>query len=65
MIGWLIRILFFIAGSITSLFITRDALNFSIFQMVIAVLIFTVLVIAIAFWPMFYSWYKQKMKKTK
>ncbi|ARG97877.1 hypothetical protein B6N58_09520 [Legionella micdadei] len=65
MLGWLVRVLFVIAGSITSLFVSRDALNFSIFQMVIAVLLFTILVIIIAFWPMFTHWYKQRIRRKK
>ncbi|KTD26020.1 hypothetical protein Lmac_1791 [Legionella maceachernii] len=63
MIGWLVRVLFVIAGSITGLFVSRDALNFSVFQMVIAVLLFTLLVSIAAFWSTLVNWYKQRIKK--
>lgn len=50
MLGWTVRILMVVAGSITSWFVTRDALNFNIIQMVIAVFLFTLAVLMVAFW---------------
>jgi hypothetical protein len=44
------RILFIIAGAITALFVARDALNFTIIQTFVAVLLVTVLVGAGSFW---------------
>ncbi|MGL9618397.1 hypothetical protein QRQ56_10375 [Bradyrhizobium sp. U531] len=38
------RILFVIAGAITALFVARDALNFTIFQTFVAVLLATAIV---------------------
>lgn len=50
MLGWIVRILMVVAGSITSWFVARDALNFNIIQMVVAVLLFTFAVLIVAFW---------------
>jgi len=63
MLGWIIRILLVIAGFITSLFVSRDALNFDVIQMVVGVLLFTFLVIIIAFWPVLKAWFKRIVKK--
>jgi hypothetical protein len=62
MIGWIARALLVLAGFITSLFVTRDALNFNIIQMVVAVSLFTFAVAIAAFWPMLMDWIKRTMK---
>lgn len=46
---WIIRILFAIAAFLTALFVERDALNFSVMQMLVAVMLITTLVGTIAF----------------
>lgn len=48
-LGWIVRILLVVAGSITSWFVAQDALNFNIIQMVVTVILITFLVIIIAF----------------
>lgn len=63
MLGWLVRILFVISGSITSFFVSRNALNFNIFKMVVAVLLFTFIVFVIAFWPSIINFFKNKKKE--
>lgn len=63
MLGWFARLLLIVAGSITSWFIARDALNFDIIRMVIAVLLFTLVVMIAAFWPTLTNWFKSKKKK--
>jgi hypothetical protein len=45
------RILMLLAAPITALFVSRDALNFDVVQMIVAVTMFTALVAALAFWP--------------
>lgn len=62
MIGWLSRILLVVSGFIASLFVARDALNFGLVQMTIAVLLFTLFVAFLAFWPMLKEWIKIIMK---
>lgn len=61
--GWIARIFFVIAGFITSLFVANNALQFPVVQMVIAVLLFTITVAIIAFWPTLVSKVKQLLKK--
>ncbi|AUH73010.1 hypothetical protein CAB17_13860 [Legionella sainthelensi] len=63
--GWIIRILLVAAGSITSWFVARDALNFNIIQMVVAVVLITFLVIIIAFWRDLSNLFKQFITKYK
>ena len=46
------RILFVIAGAITALFVARDALNFTIFQTFVAVLLATAIVGAGSLWSL-------------
>lgn len=60
MIGWIARVLLAISGAIAGLFISREAMNFGIIQMVVAVLLFTAFVAAVAFWPTLMRWFGWK-----
>jgi hypothetical protein len=60
MLDWIVRLLLVVSGSIASWFVARDALNFAIFQMVIAVLLFTSIIIIAAFWSALKNWFKRK-----
>ncbi len=51
MISLIVRILLMVAALITSWFVAQDAVNFTFVQMTVAVLIFTLFVGVIAFWP--------------
>jgi hypothetical protein len=44
MLGWIVRILFVIAAPITALFVARDALNFSLIQTFVTMLLVTSMV---------------------
>ncbi|RXH22155.1 hypothetical protein XH99_34760 [Bradyrhizobium nanningense] len=46
------RILFVLAGAITALFVARDALNFTIIQTFVAVLLVTAIVGAGSLWSL-------------
>lgn len=61
--GWIAGAFLVIAGFITGLFVERDALNFEIIKMVVAVLLFTFLVLLIAFWPMLKKWFMNRKNK--
>ncbi len=61
--GWLSEALLFLANAITSLFVSPDTLNFSIIRMVVAVLLFTLIVIIIAFRKSLKSWVMGIIKK--
>lgn len=65
MLGWIIRIILGLAGLITSLFIAREALNFAIIQMVVGMILFTLTVIIVAFWPTIKDWCKRIVKSRK
>ncbi len=55
----IVRLFLVLAAPITALFVSRDALNFSVIQVMVAVALFVVLVAALAFWP------KRKSGKTE
>lgn len=63
MLGWAIRLLFVVAGFIASFFVARDALNFSMVQVMIVVLLFTTLVGILTFWPAIRDWTRHIFKK--
>ncbi|MGY8631142.1 hypothetical protein RAD15_01430 [Bradyrhizobium sp. 14AA] len=46
------RIVFIVAGAITALFVARDALNFTIIQTFVAVLLVTAIVGAASVWSL-------------
>jgi hypothetical protein len=50
--NWVVRILFAIAALIAALFVTPDALNFGVIQMLMSVMLITVVIGAAAFWSM-------------
>lgn len=60
MVQWIVRLLLVISGSIASWFVARDALNFAVVQMVIAVLLFTVVIFIAAFWSTIKNWFIHK-----
>ena len=51
MIGWIVRSLLAVGGVLTSWFIARDAPNFGVIQMVMSLILLTLAVAVIAFWP--------------
>ena len=63
MLGWIVRILFAMAGGIASWFVARDALKFPIIQMIVAVILYTIIIFIIAFWPTLTAWFKRMRKK--
>lgn len=65
MLGWILRLLFVVAGFITSIFVAHDALNFSVVQMVIAVLLFTLCMAIITFWSPLKNWIQRIFIKKK
>lgn len=65
MLGWLVRILLVVAGFIASWFVARDALNFDIVQMVVAIFLFTIIVAIAAFWDVLVNWLRRTDKKPK
>jgi uncharacterized membrane protein YbhN (UPF0104 family) len=59
MLGWIVRGLLLAAGTITSLFVAREAHQYEIMQMVVAIFLFVLGVAAAAFWPLFTAWLRR------
>lgn len=51
MIGWAVRGLLVVSGTITGWFVSKDALNFDIIQMAVALVLIALIVFVLAFWP--------------
>ncbi len=58
--GWVVRILMSIAAAITGWFVARDAPNFSVIQMVVALLLIAFFVSFAAFWPALQGWFRNR-----
>ncbi len=51
MIGWIVRGLLIVSGTVTGWFIAKDAPNFEIVQMAVALILVALIVFVLAFWP--------------
>jgi hypothetical protein len=51
MVAWIARGLLVAAGSVTSWFVAKDAPNFGLVQIAIGLLLLSLVVSVIAFWP--------------
>ena len=51
MISWLVRLLLIAAGAMAQWFVTVDSPNFGIVQGVVALLLLTLIVFVLAYWP--------------
>ena len=52
MLAWIIRCLLFLAAPIAALFVSRDALNFGIIEMMVAMILIVAFAIAAAAWSL-------------
>ncbi|WP_271169481.1 hypothetical protein [Hansschlegelia plantiphila] len=52
MLGWFVRLSLGLASLITGLFVAKDAVNFGIVNVMVAVLLLTAVISVLAFWPM-------------
>ena len=50
MLAWIVRFLLLLAAPIAALFVSRDALNFGIIEMLVAIVLFVGLALAAAVW---------------
>ena len=51
MISWIVRLLMIAAGAVTGWVVAEDASNFGVIQMMVALLLLTLIVAVLAFWP--------------
>lgn len=62
MLNLIIRPIMIIAAVIAGWFVARDAVNFSIVQMVVGLILITALVAVAACWELISDWFKNKKK---
>ena len=51
MLGWVIRALLFLSGILTGLFMSKEAHQYPIMQMMVAIFLFVLLIGGVAAWP--------------
>lgn len=51
MISWIVRLLMIAAGVVTGWFVAKDAVNFGVIQMMVSLMLLTLIVAVLAFWP--------------
>jgi hypothetical protein len=52
MLAWIVRCLLLLAAPVAALFVSRDALNFGIIEMLVAVILMVGVVMVIAAWTL-------------
>ncbi|MET3649206.1 uncharacterized protein YacL [Phyllobacterium ifriqiyense] len=60
MLGWLVRLLFIIAGTITGWFVATNATNFIVLQMFVMLGIITIFIGAFTFFPIIRTWFRRQ-----
>ncbi len=60
MLGWLVRLIFLIAGTITGWFVATNATNFVVLQMFVMLVIIAIFFGALAFLPAALSWFRRQ-----
>jgi hypothetical protein len=60
MVNLLLRPVMFLAAIIASWFVARDAVNFSVIEMVVALFLITIIVAIGAFWETISGWFSGK-----
>lgn len=63
MINWIVRFFMVLAGLIASILVAREAYNFEIAKMLVAIILFGLIVTVIIFWPQIKNIFKKKNKK--
>jgi len=61
-LSWFVRIVLAVAGVIAGLFVAREAQNFALIEMSIALLLITILVAVAAFGPTILAWFRNRTK---
>lgn len=60
MLSWFVRIVLAVSGVITALFVARDAPNFSVIEMSIALILMAILVAVLSFGPTILAKFKDR-----
>jgi formate hydrogenlyase subunit 3/multisubunit Na+/H+ antiporter MnhD subunit len=56
MLSWIVRGLLIVAGFVASWFMAKDAPQFGIMQVAVALLLMVLVVAVLAFWPERWTW---------
>ena len=56
MLGWIVRLVMFIASIITGWFVARDTASLDVIDMVVSLLLIIVFLAVGAFWPYLIAW---------
>lgn len=59
-LSWFIRPILFLAAIVASWFVARDAANFGVVQMVVALLLIVALVALAALWETMIEWWRER-----
>jgi hypothetical protein len=65
MISWVVRALMVAAGVVTSWFVAKDAPVFGVVQVMVAILLLTLLVAVVAFWPSRWTVALNRLQKSR
>lgn len=55
MISWLVRLLLVASGAVAQWFVTADSPNFGLVQWAVALMLLTLIVFVVAYWPRSWS----------
>ena len=65
MISWVVRLLMIAAGAVTGWIVAEDAPNFGVIQMIVALLLLTLIVAVLAFWPPGWTTRLNRLQRTR
>jgi hypothetical protein len=60
MLGWIVRLVMFIASIITGWFVARDTASLDVIDMVVSLLLIIVFLAVGAFWPYLIAWFADR-----
>ncbi len=63
MFSWIARTLLIAAGLVTSWFVAKDAPNFGLIQLSVALMLFMLVLFVLAFWPAGWTIKPNRLKK--
>jgi hypothetical protein len=60
MLGWIVRLVMFIASIITGWFVARDTASLDVIEMVVSLLLIILFLAVGAFWPYLVAWFADR-----
>lgn len=60
MLGWIVRLVMFIASIITGWFVARDTASLDVIEMVVSLLLIVLFLAVGAFWPYLMAWFADR-----